>query len=155
MRQHGFAYIGLLIAVAIIAATATASLGAGTALQQREKEAELLAIGLEYRRALQSYAEATPAGMPTTPRELTELLKDPRSTGVRRHLRRIYPDPLTGNSHWGIVRGPDGRIVGVHSLSNTPTLRNSGFPPGLESFEQAGVHGEWVFAPSPPLHARR
>lgn len=148
MRQQGMTYIGLLIAVAIIAAAATASLAAGTAMQQRYTEAELLAIGLEYRAALQSFANATPAGLPTTPMELAELLEDPRYPGVRRHLRRIYPDPLTGNTNWGIVRGPDGRISGVHSLSRTPTIRHSGFPPGLESLEQAQVHSDWVFSPS-------
>ncbi len=155
MRQLGFTYIGVLIAVAIISAIATASLGAGMALQQREIEAELLAIGLEYRVALQSYADATPAGQPTTPMELSDLLKDLRYPGVRRHLRRIYPDPFTGNANWGILRSPDGRISGIHSLSNTTTIRRSGFPPGLEEFEKAELHNEWIFTPPNMPSVRR
>lgn len=147
--QAGFTYIALLIIVAMIAAGATAALGAGAALQQRETEAELLAIGLEFRQALQSYADATPAGQPTEPREMAELLRDPRYPGVRRHLRRIYPDPLTGQSEWGIERFPDGRISGMHSLSKTPTLRRTGFPAGLEGLENAESHDAWVFAMMP------
>lgn len=151
-QQTGFTYVGLLIAVAIIAAGSAAALGAGASLQLRDNEAELLAIGREFRRALQSYAEATPVGQPDTPKELAELLRDPRYLGVRRHLRRIHPDPLTGKSDWGIVRSPDGRIVGLHSLSTTPVYRQTGFPAGLEAFEKAARHDEWIFAyaPVPP-----
>ena len=155
MRQRGFTYIGLLIVVAIVAAGATASLGAGAALQQREVEAELFAIGLEFRNALQGYADATPVGQPTAPKELDELLRDPRAPGVRRHLRRLYPDPLTGKAEWGIVREADGRIAGIHSLSQTATIRQAGFPPGLEHFAKATRHDEWVFAPIPSVNPMR
>lgn len=148
-QQAGFTYVGLLIAVAIIAAGSAAALGAGASLQLRDSEAELLAIGREFRRALQSFAEATPVGQPDAPKELTELLRDPRYLGVRRHLRRIHSDPLTGKPEWGIVRSPDGRIVGLHSLSATPVYRQTGFPAGLEAFEKAARHDEWIFAHAP------
>lgn len=156
-RQGGFTYIGLLIMVAIIAAGATASLGAGYSLQRRDVEAELLAIGQEFRAALQGYADATPVGQPTAPKELAELLRDPRHPGVRRHLRRLYPDPLTGRGEWGLVRDTAGRIEGIHSLSDTPTIRQASFPPGMEVFEKARRHAEWVFAlaPVPPGPGRR
>lgn len=146
---RGFTYVGLLIAVAVIAAGSATVLGAGANQQLRDNEAELLAIGHEFRRALQSYADATPVGQPTAPQELAELLRDPRYLGVRRHLRRIYPDPLTGNTRWGIIRSPDGRISGIHSLSATPTLRRTGFPTGMEEFEKTGRHDEWIFAHAP------
>lgn len=148
-QSAGFTYIGLLITVAVIAAGATAALGTGTSLQLRDTEAELLAIGQEFRRALQDYAAATPFGQPDAPKELAELLRDPRQPGVRRHLRRIYPDPLTGKAEWGIERFPDGRIRGIHSLSKTQTIRRAGFPAGLEGFEKAERHDEWVFALMP------
>jgi type II secretory pathway pseudopilin PulG len=148
-RQAGFTYVGLLIAVAVIAVGATAALGAGTSLQLRDTEAELLAIGQEFRRALKAYAEATPVGQPDAPKELAELLRDARQPGVQRYLRRIYPDPLTGKAEWGIERFPDGRIKGIHSLSTTQTIRRAGFPAGLEWFEKAERHNEWVFALMP------
>lgn len=148
-RVAGFTYVGLLIFIALLAVGTSASLEAGAALQQRAAEAELLAIGLEMRTALQSYADATPVGQPTAPRDLAELLRDPRHSGIKRHLRRIYVDPLTGKSEWGIVRGPDGRIAGIHSLSPTPPFRRSGFPVGCEAFAQAERHDAWVFALMP------
>lgn len=145
-RQSGFTYVGLLIAVALIALAAVTVLESGAQWQLRGQEAELLAIGQEFRAALKSYAEATPLGQPDAPQELTELLRDPRQPGIKRHLRRIYPDPLTGQRAWGLVRRPDGRIVGIHSLSRSPTLRRSGFPAGLEAFAAAQRHDEWIFA---------
>jgi type II secretory pathway pseudopilin PulG len=148
-KQAGFTYIGLLIMVAVIAAGTTASLGAGASLQRRDVEVELLAIGQEFRAALQSYADATPVGQPTAPKALAELLRDPRYPGVRRHLRRLYPDPLTGRDDWGLLRDAAGRIEGIHSLSATPTLRQANFPPGMEMFEKAQRHSEWVFALAP------
>lgn len=151
----GFTYIGLLIFIAVLAAGATASLGAGVALQQRDSEAELLAIGLEFRNALQSYADATPVGQPTAPKELVELLRDARYLGMKRHLRRVYPDPFTGKAEWGLVRDPDGRIAGIHSLSKTSALRHAGFPVGMEMFEKAERHDEWVFALMPTMPQKR
>ena len=151
-RQHGFTYIGLLIAVAVIAAAGAVVLEAGAGLQRRDQETELLAIGQEFRAALKSYAEATPVGQPDAPREITELLRDARQPGILRHLRRLYHDPLTGKADWAIVRSPEGRIIGLHSLSPTPSYRQSGFPVGLEAFAKATRHDEWVFAyaPVPP-----
>ncbi|MDI6748686.1 MAG: type II secretion system protein [Pseudomonadota bacterium] len=148
-REAGFTYVALLIAIALIAVGATRVLETGAQLQLREQEAELIAIGQEFRAALKSYAEATPLGQPDAPQELTELLRDPRHPGTKRHLRRLYRDPLTGSKRWGLVRAPDGRILGIHSLSTSPTLRRSGFPVGLEAFAQAQRHDEWVFALQP------
>lgn len=145
-RQSGFTYVGLLIAVALVALAGATVLESGAQWQLRGQEAELLAIGQEFRAALRSYAEATPLGQPDAPQELAELLRDPRQPGIKRHLRRIYPDPLTGQKAWGLVRRPDGRIVGIHSLSRSPTLRRSGFPVGLEAFAAARRHDEWIFA---------
>lgn len=148
-RQTGFTYVGLLIVVALIAVGAMRALETGAQLQLREKEAELIAIGQEFRAALKSYAEATPLGQPDAPKELEELLRDPRHPGTKRHLRRVYPDPFAGNKIWGIVRRPDGRIVGIHSLDSSPPLRRSGFPVGLEAFANAQRHDEWIFALQP------
>jgi len=118
-------------------------------MQQRETEAELLAIGLEFRHALQSYADTTPAGQPTEPKELAELLRDARQPGVQRHLRRIYLDPLTGKDDWGLEKSPDGRIAGIHSRSTAVPLRRENFPIGCEQFARAEHYTEWVFAPTP------
>lgn len=139
-------YIALLLAVALIGGLSAVGLSVAKTIQQRNAEAELLAIGLEFRNALQSYAEATPNGLPNTPASLAELLHDPRSPGVKRHLRRLYHDPFTGKAEWGIVRGPDQRIFGIYSLSKTPTIKRENFPTELASLNGSLRHADWVFA---------
>lgn len=152
--QRGFSYIAVLIATAIIAAGASIALEANATLQRRANETELLAIGAEYRAALESYAAATPVGQPSAPLELQELLRDPRHPGVRRHLRRLYPDPMTGKAEWGVARSPDGRIIAIHSLSRSETWKRADFPRGMEHFARATHHDEWVFGPMPTAPAR-
>ncbi|RIX49512.1 MAG: type II secretion system protein [Rhodocyclales bacterium GT-UBC] len=145
-RQFGMIYLAMLLAIALIGGVSAVGLKVAQTIQARQAEAELLAIGLEFRNALQSYAEATPNGLPTAPESLAELLKDPRYPGVRRHLRRIYNDPLTGQADWGIVRGPDRRIAGIHSLSTGPTIKREGFATELASLAGKLSHDQWLFS---------
>ncbi len=141
--QRGFTYVGLLLAIAL-AGAGLAGIGQlwSTAVQ-REREARLLAIGLEFQRALKSYYDASP-GAKMPPARLEDLLEDRRLPVTRRHLRRIYIDPMTGGADWGVVRAGD-RIVGVHSLSDRAPLARM---PGLlaDATESAAVtYRDWVF----------
>ncbi len=148
-RQNGMIYLALLLAVALIGGVSAVSLKVAQTIQQRSAEAELILIGLEFYHALKSYADATPNGLPNTPENLTELLKDPRYPGVKRHLRRIYYDPLTGKAEWGILRGPDQRIYGIHSLSRSDVLKQDNFPAELVYLTGKAKHTDWVFAAIP------
>ena len=138
-------YLALLLGIALMGGLSAIGLNVAHTAAQRSAEAELLAIGLEFRHALQSYAEATPNGLPNTPESLAELLRDPRSPGVQRHMRRLYRDPFTGKAEWGIVRGPDQRIIGIHSLSTTTTFKRENFPAELTSLSGGLRHSDWVF----------
>ena len=102
-KQHGFTYLSLIILVAIIGLASAASIKLGSVLQRSAAERELLAIGAEYADALESYAKATPPGQSPLPPSFKELLRDTRFPNVRRHLRRVYVDPLTGKAEWGIL----------------------------------------------------
>ncbi len=101
-RQEGFTYLGLVIFVTIVGLVGAATLKVGSLLQRAAAEEELLEIGAAYSAALQSYAAATPRGQPTQPPNLEHLLRDPRFPGVRRHLRKIFVDPITGTTEWGV-----------------------------------------------------
>ena len=153
MRARGFAYVLLLAALAVIAVAATASVSLGATLARRQAERELLAIGMEFRRALHSYAGLPPGvGAPAGargPRSLDDLLRDPRAPGVRRHLRKLYADPLTGKAEWGLVTDAQGFIVGVHSLATGRPIQRTGFDPVLASFEEADDYRQWVFGLQP------
>ncbi len=132
--------------VAIIGIATTATLQAGSALQRRAAEEELLAIGFEFQQALTSYANATPPGKKRAPESLQDLLKDPRYPNIRRHLRKVYPDPMTGNEQWGIVPAADGGgVAGVYSLSEKAPIKIGNFDPAFAGFEGKSSYREWKF----------
>jgi hypothetical protein len=138
----GFAYIILLITIAALAAGAASSLAVGVQLGRRSSEEHLLFIGGEFERALLSYSKASGnAG----PKGLKELLRDPRVPGMRRHLRRLYEDPLTGRGEWGFRRDAAGRIVGIYSLALGRPIKQQGFGPDRQSFAEATTYAQWVF----------
>jgi hypothetical protein len=68
-------------------------------------------------------------------------------------LRRLYPDPLTGRDEWGIVKAPDGGIMGVYSLSDGRPLKISGFRPRDRELEGAVSYTDWKFVFTPASQA--
>ena len=148
-RQHGFTYLGLLILLAVISLVAASTLQVGAIAQRRAAEDELLAVGTELRQALESYAAATPEGQRTRPASLELLLHDARSPGVRRHLRRIHADPLSGSTEWGLVRTPDGAgIIGVFSLHTGRPIKTGNFDFPYQGFKGATAYSQWTFMAS-------
>lgn len=143
-RRGGYTYVVVLawIALAGVGLGITGELWATAA--QREREADLLYIGEAFRAALNAYYEQSP-GVPRYPATLAALLRDERYPTVRRHLRRIYVDPMTGKAEWGLVRDGSGTIVGVHSLSRARPLRNAHFSRAQEAFAGKQAYAEWVF----------
>jgi type II secretory pathway pseudopilin PulG len=141
-RNRGFTYLTVLFAVAI--------LGGGLALvgelwhtaAMREKEARLLYAGSQYRKAIERYYLSGPRQYP---RELAQLIRDPHHPGTVRHLRKLYPDPITGKDEWGLVRAPDGGVMGVHSLSEERPLKSAGFRARDKGFEGAQRYSDWTF----------
>jgi type II secretory pathway pseudopilin PulG len=146
---EGFTYVWLLVAIAIMAAGLAAIGEVATTAAKREKEAELLFVGDQFARAIAEYA-ASSRGAAQYPQSLDELLADKRYPNVRRYLRRVYADPLTGRADWGLIRGPGGGIVGVHSQSLERPLKTANFPAGYASFTGAATYAAWRFTPSLP-----
>lgn len=60
---------------------------------QRDKEAELLSIGHQFREALRRYNVHQAGSGQRYPATLDELLQDPRTPGVTRHLRQALSTP--------------------------------------------------------------
>lgn len=137
MKQSGFTYVLLLWWVAL-SGLMMAALGQGWSLDaRRAREAELIWRGEQFRVAIEAYASVPVGeGESRLPKRLEDLLEDRRSGEVQRHLRRIWPDPLTGRAEWGLVKQGDGQdegIAGVHSLS-TATPVNA--PDGITRYDQ-------------------
>ncbi|MCR6478742.1 type II secretion system GspH family protein [Variovorax sp. ZS18.2.2] len=84
-----------------------------------------------------------PSGYPAS---LEALLKDERFPGIRRHLRKVFVDPMTGKAEWGLVQ-VSGRIVGIHSLSTAMPIKQAGFEGDEQAFTGAQSYAEWIFGP--------
>jgi type II secretory pathway pseudopilin PulG len=143
-RAAGYTYVVVLIWVALagIGLAITGELWRTTA--QREREAELLFIGEEFRRAITSYYESSP-GVQRFPASLAALVRDERYPTVRRHLRKIYVDPMTGAAQWGLVKQPEGGIVAIYSLSSARPLRTGNFTGAQEAFAGKPKYSDWIF----------
>jgi type II secretory pathway pseudopilin PulG len=147
--QAGFSYIGVLLMVALMGIALAAAGQVWHTMQRRDKEQELLFIGQQFRLALERYARNTPGKGRRAPLKLEELLEDPRHPDIRRYLRKIYVDPMTGRNTWGLVTGPGGEINGVHSLSEDKPLKQTGFALVDQRFEGQPKYSEWVFMSGP------
>lgn len=145
-HPKGFTYLAILFAVAILSGGLAMAGEVWHTTMQREKEAELLRVGEEYRQAIERYYLAGPRHYPRT---LEDLLKDPRHAGTVRHLRRLYPDPISGGD-WTVVSAPGGGIAGVHSTSTASPMKVEGFPLLYRDFAKASAYADWKFVFVPP-----
>jgi type II secretory pathway pseudopilin PulG len=152
--EAGFTYIGILLAMALFGVALGATGDVWRTAAQREREQELLFVGSQFRNAFMSYYAATPAGQRRYPRVLEDLVEDSRFPVPRRHLRRVYADPMTGKPEWGLVDAPGGGIAGVHSRSEAKPLKTGNFAAQDVKFEGAEHYSDWKFvfeqrAPAP------
>lgn len=152
VRQRGFTYLGLLIAVAIIGATLAEAGTVWHTAQQRERERELLFAGDQIRLAIGRYYNDTGGGTAKQfPQSLDDLLRDPRQPSVVRHLRKRYYDPVTGTADWGLVKDSSDRIMGVFSLSEERPIKQADFGALDREFEGKEKYSEWTFVYRPKL----
>jgi len=148
-RQAGFTYLTVMFIVAILLGGLAIVGETWETSARREKEAELLFIGNQYRRAIALYYLATPGPNKMYPRQIEDLLKDPRQPGTMRHLRKLFPDPLTGKP-FVVIKGADGGVQGVASTSEEAPLKVAGFRVRDATFEGAQKYSEWKFIATPP-----
>jgi type II secretory pathway pseudopilin PulG len=150
VQQRGFTYIALVLAIALHGAVLAAVASVWHIAQQRERERELLFIGDQFRSAIRAYAQSGPGTRGQLPGTLDDLLLDPRFPGNKRHLRKVFVDPMTWKAEWGLVKTPDGRaILGVYSLSQETPLKQTHFQPADRAFEGADSYSDWKFVYKP------
>jgi type II secretory pathway pseudopilin PulG len=139
-RQRGFTYLAVLILVAVLGVGLAAYGESWSRVQKREKETELVWVGNQFREAIGLYYQRSPGAVKRFPGKLDDLLEDRRFVSRQRYLRRLYRDPLTGESAWGLIPAPQGGIMGVYSLAEGPPLRNTGI----------STYRDWRFEYVPP-----
>lgn len=145
-RQAGFTLLAVLAALVLLALGTERVMTLVSTQVQREREAELVRIGTAYADAIRDFHQSTPGSVKRWPRELKDLVDDRRFVTVRRHLREVYPDPVTRSADWGVIRAPDGGIAGVYSLSDKAPLRTTAFESGGLVLDAASRYSDWQFA---------
>ncbi|MFZ5573102.1 MAG: type II secretion system protein [Thermodesulfobacteriota bacterium] len=147
--ETGFTYISALILIAVSSIALTEAGRVWQLTAKREREEELLFRGDQIRRAIASYAGVGGSGGAAYPTRLEELLKDPRFPGTKRHLRKLYRDPLTRNGQWALISNTGAGISGVCSRSRGVPLKTGNFPSIYQKFEKARRYSDWKFVHIP------
>lgn len=150
-HQQGFTYLWVMVAVAVMGVYLARVAEVTSTQAQREREAQLLQVGLAYQAAIRAYYEDARTPSERYPAALSDLVLDPRSPNPRRYLRKLYADPLTQSSEWGLVRNAQQAIVGVYSLAPGVPLRQANFPDELPGFAQQGSYRGWIFKYQPDV----
>jgi type II secretory pathway pseudopilin PulG len=144
-QTSGFTYVGLLILLTTLGLAAAVTVRLGESMQRRDAEQALLKVGERWIEALDSYAMTTPPGKSPLPRQLEDLIRDPRTPAVVRHLRRLPIDPVARSEAWGVVRSQDGGILGVYSQAQAQPIKIAGFETPFEDFDGKTSYREWQF----------
>lgn len=142
--SRGITLIGLIVALAIMSLSAGLTGTAWSVLRQKEREKELLFRGNQYKRAIASYYNRTDVGKTQFPPNLEALLEDGRGLDKVKHIRRLYPDPMTGGT-WQTIPAPEGGVMGVRSRSPDRPYKEKGFSSENRSFEEAKQYSDWQF----------
>src|SRR5712691_13151609 len=141
--ERGVTYLLVMLAVVLIGISVTVAAKQWKAVLQREKEADLLARGIEIQTALAVYSAQQKKGRVVPgeiyPLTLEELTKQPKPV-----LRKAYKDPMTGTD-WEYVRDPTGRIKGVRSKSKAEPFKQKDFPLVVRHFDGLTSYNDWVF----------
>ena len=150
-NQHGAILLMVLVSVALLGLMAGIAGSSWQTIIQRAKEADLLWKGNQIRRAIGSYYETSHAGNAAPksfPSEIDFLIKDPRFLETKRHLRHLYPDPMTGKD-WEIIKDPSGRVMGVRSRSEKEPFKQDNFIEENQSFATQQSYHDWQFVYQP------
>jgi type II secretory pathway pseudopilin PulG len=157
-RQQGIVLIGVMVLLALAALAAVQYSQRRVHERQREAEEELLYIGEQYRLAIESYWRNSPGRTRVLPTRLEDLVQDPRFPQPRRHIRKLYADPLDPGSAWGLVKQGNA-LVGVFSQAEGMPFRTTGFADANVGFDGATSYADWkfkakVYSAQPPAAAR-
>lgn len=158
--EKGFIFLWTLFAAALAGIMMAGTGQVWQITSQREKEKELLFVGDQFRQAVMSYYNDASAGVKQYPESLEQLLEDKRSPVTKRHLRKIFIDPMTNTTDWGLVEEPEPEqedssvsissvnkkgIIGVYSLSKGMPMKVENFKDHNAAFSEAVTYQDWKF----------
>ena len=145
ISNKGFTLVGLAVIIAITGIVLATVARVHSTITKRDMEEELLFRGDEIKDAIDAYFKIGN----TYPGNFEELLKDPRGVNPKRHLRKIYKDPIT-NGEWELIKDKAERIIiGVKSKSEKEPLKKDNFPEEYNAFAGKTKYSEWEFISKP------
>lgn len=99
-NNRGVTYLALMFSIVLIGISASATARQWSLIVQRDKEADLMAKGIEIQNALTLYSATMKIGRIMSaevyPQSLSELTRGPKP-----YLRKVYQDPV-GGGDWNI-----------------------------------------------------
>ncbi len=146
-NQRGTILLMVLVSITLLGLMAGIAGSSWQTIMQRANEVDLLWKGNQIRRAIGKYYNtfhAQSAAPKAFPSELDFLIRDPRFLETRRYLRRLYPDPMTGED-WVIIKDPAGRVMGVRSSSDKMPFKQDGFDEVNKDFADQEKYSGWQF----------
>jgi type II secretory pathway pseudopilin PulG len=144
----GLVLLALLIMLVLIGVAALGAAEVWATSVKREREAELLFVGDQYRRAILSYWKVSP-GRRAYPPSIDVLLTDNRFPNPVHHLRRVYRDPMTETGEFEPIIQANA-LMGVHSTSDAAPIKKANFAQPYKQFESAETYAQWQFIFLPP-----
>jgi len=148
-NQRGIVLIALLLMLILVSVGALAAAEIWATTLKREREVELLWVGNQYRRAIESYWKATPGRRKVLPSTIDQLLLDDRFPNPVMHLRAAYPDPMAPDTEFELIR-VNNALVGVRSTSKEKPFKHANFPLRYRQFANAEDYSQWQFIFVPP-----
>jgi type II secretory pathway pseudopilin PulG len=143
---RGFTYLAALMVVVIMGIMLGVAGQSWKTVMRREREAELIFRGVQYRDAIARWYKEHP-DRPL--QDLNNLLQDPLKTTNFKYLRRLYTDPMTGKE-WNVVKDPALGISGVFSASQDQPYKTGNFPDDLQDLAGKTKYSDWQFIYKPP-----
>ena len=147
-RPSGLVLLALLIMLILVGVGALGAAEVWSTSLKREREAQLLFVGNQYRRAILDYWKMSP-GRRGYPPSIDVLLTDNRFPNPVHHLRRVYRDPMTDTGEFEPIMQSNA-MVGVHSVSTDAPIKHAGFAAPYQQFESAESYTQWQFVFLPP-----
>lgn len=144
-RSSGFTLVAMLVLVALVSAGLAVVGPLWSQQVKRERERDLLRIGVLYAQAIAEFHAMSPGSQRQWPTSVDDLLLDRRFVGTVRHLRKAYADPVAPHLPWVPVRDASGRIIGMHSASTEEPLAMGEVHLDDRVLPPARRYADWTF----------
>jgi type II secretory pathway pseudopilin PulG len=137
-RQAGYAMVALLVGLSIMAVVMAVAMPVWTHMARREREAELVFRGEQYKRAIALFQRRTGPG--TLPPDIDVLIEG-------RFLRKRFRDPMTGGDFVLIRQGQAGAVApgGPAATGGIVGVTSASAERSIRLYEGRNFYNEWQF----------